>query len=47
MALNWLSLTEFNDRAAESAGQDQTARIYRLILLYTLQKNESKIRADA
>ena len=30
--------TEINDTTAESAEQDQTARMYRLILLYTLRK---------
>ena len=34
-------MTETNDRAAESAEQDQTARISMLILLYTLRKIET------
>ena len=34
----WVSLSEINDNAAESAEQDQTARMCRLILLYTLRK---------
>ena len=32
------SMTEINDSAAESAMQDQTARMCRLILRYTLCK---------
>ena len=31
-------LSEINDRVSESAEQDQTARICRLILLHTLRK---------
>ena len=31
-------VTETNDSVAESAVQDQTARMCRLILLYTLRK---------
>ena len=38
MALNGVSLTEINAGAAESAEQDQTARMCRLILLYILRK---------
>ena len=33
-----VQLTETNDSAAESAEQDQTARMCRLILLYTLRE---------
>ena len=36
--LDALSLTATNDKATESAGQDQTARTCKLILLYTLQR---------
>ena len=38
MALGWLSLRKINNRVAESAEQDQHARMCRLILLYTLRK---------
>ena len=38
MAFDGVSLTYFNDRKAESAGQDHTARMCRLTLLYTLRK---------
>ena len=38
MALIERSLTEINDRAEESAWQDQTARMCSLILYYTLLK---------
>ena len=38
MALDGVSLIEFNNRVAESVEQDQTTRMYRLILLYTLRK---------
>ena len=34
-------LTGTDDRISESAGQDQTARMCSLILLYTLRKNKS------
>ena len=34
--MDGLPLTEFNERAMESGEQDQTARMCRLILLYTL-----------
>ena len=30
-------ITEFNDESAESVDQDQTARTYSLVLLYTLR----------
>ena len=33
-----VSSKEFNDRGMESAEQDQTARMCRLMLLYTLHK---------
>ena len=33
-----VSLTEIDDRVAESTEKDQTARTYRLILPYTLRK---------
>ena len=36
-----VSLTEVNDKAAESEEKDQTARMYRLILLYTLRKKKN------
>ena len=36
--MNKVSLTEPNDRTAECVEQDQTARMYRLILLYTRHK---------
>ena len=37
MAIVGNSLTKTNDGVAESAEQDQTARMCRLILLYTLR----------
>ena len=40
-----VSLTEINDRTVESAEQDQTARMCRLILLYTLRKYKSMVRS--
>ena len=40
MLSNWVSLTKINDRAAESVKQDQTARMCRMILLYTIRKNK-------
>ena len=40
MALDTVSLTK-NDRAAENVAQDQTARMCRLILLYTLRRINS------
>ena len=46
MAFDRVSLTEINDRAAESAEQDQTARTCRLILLYTLRKISCRKRKD-
>ena len=36
MVLEGVSLTKLNNRAAESAEQDQCARIYLPILLYTI-----------
>ena len=36
-------LTNINDIAAESAEQDQTVRMCKLTLLYTLRKNKSKV----
>ena len=36
MTLDCLSLTETYDGAAENATQDQTERMFKLILLYTL-----------
>ena len=44
MAYDRVSLAEINDRAAESAEQDQTARTCSLILLYTLRKIHSLSR---
>ena len=38
MASDGGSLTEYNDGTAESAEQDQTARMCWLILVYTLRK---------
>ena len=38
MALVWDSLTEIIDRTMECSEQDQTARMFRLILLYTHRK---------
>ena len=43
MVLDGARLTKNTDTAAKSAGQDQTARMCRLILLYTLYKNESVV----
>ena len=40
MALDMVSLRESFYRAAESAEQDLTARMWRLILLYTLRKTD-------
>ena len=40
MTLGGFSFTEMNDISAETAGQDQTARICSLILLYTLRKKK-------
>ena len=39
-----MSLTEVNDRAAKCAEQDQTARMRRLILLYTHRKVYPRLR---
>ena len=41
MTVDGILLTDFIDRSAESAGQDQTTRICRLVLLFTLRKNKS------
>ena len=38
MELYGISLTKLTDRGAERAEQDQTARMYRLILIYTVRK---------
>ena len=38
MILVGVSLTDVNDRTADSVEQDQTARMCSLILLYTLRK---------
>ena len=38
MALDGISLEDAIDRASESVEQDQTARMCRLILIYTLRK---------
>ena len=45
MALYEFSMTEFNDRATESAEQDQTARMCSLILHYTIRKINSWLQA--
>ena len=37
MALDGISLAEMDDRVSERAQQDQTARMCRLILVYTLR----------
>ena len=39
-----VSLTEIDDRSAESAEQDQTTRMCRLILLYTIRKLKPRSR---
>ena len=44
MHLDRLLLTEINDISAESAEQDQTARMCSLILLYTLRKINPRSR---
>ena len=41
--MDMFTLNEFNDRVSESAEQDKTARMGRLILLYTLRKKKKKI----
>ena len=48
MPLDRVLLMDINDTAAESAEQDQTARMCRLILLYTLRKkvHEQRIRIE-
>ena len=38
MAPGGVPLTEINNRIDENAEQDQTARMYMLILLYTVRK---------
>ena len=38
MTLDWVHLKGLNDRAAGNAEQDQTARMCRLILLYSPRK---------
>ena len=38
-----VSMTEMNYRAAESAGQDHTARMCILILLYTFRKTNARL----
>ena len=38
MTVDGASFTEINDRPTESARQDRTARMCRLILLHTLRK---------
>ena len=40
LKLTMSSKTEINDRAAESAEQDQTLRMCRLILVYTLRRKK-------
>ena len=39
--MDGIPLIEFDDRTAESVEQDQTARMCRLILLYTIRKINS------
>ena len=46
MTIGGLSLIEINDRAAESAEQDQTARTCSLILLCTLRKINTCSRTE-
>ena len=43
MVLGCVSWTEIHNRTAESAEQDQTARMCRLILPYTLRKNKPSV----
>ena len=43
IALDEVFLIEFNHRTSESAGQDQPARMCRLILLYNFRKNKSMV----
>ena len=39
-----LDFVDMNDSAADSADQDQTARICQLILLYTIRKINPRLR---
>ena len=41
--LDHVPLTEFKYSATESADQDQTARMCRLILLYTLRNRKATV----
>ena len=41
--MNKVSLIEINDKALESSDQDQTVRMCRLILIYTLRKNKDML----
>ena len=43
MILNRISWAETDGRIAESADQDQTARMCSLILIYTLRQNNSMV----
>ena len=43
MALDGVSRAEITDKASESVERDQTARMCRLILIYTLRKNKSVV----
>ena len=47
MTVDGVSLKEINDRAAESVGQDQTARMYRLILLCTIRNLDIQSRPSS
>ena len=47
MVLDAVSLTDFNDNTTESAEQDKTAHLCRLILLYTLRKANPLDRTSA
>ena len=42
MTLEEIPFTEISDKAAKSAEQDQTARMCRLILLYTFRKKNGR-----
>ena len=42
--IGWVSTKQFNDRAAESAAQDQTAHMYSLILLLIRLKTNARKR---
>ena len=46
MEVDRISLIGFNDKGAESAEQDQTARMCSLILLYTLRRIDASSRTE-